>query len=49
VRPEYVEQLYDLLLDPEETTDLAPLIAGDAGLAAIRDGLRQRMTQLSGY
>ncbi|HEX6886350.1 MAG TPA: sulfatase-like hydrolase/transferase [Planctomycetota bacterium] len=49
VRPEYVEQLFDLLLDPAETTDLVPEFAGDAGLAAIRDRLRQRMTQLSGY
>jgi len=49
VRPEYVEQLFDLLLDPAETTDLVPEIARDADLAAIRDALRHRMTQLSGY
>jgi arylsulfatase A-like enzyme len=49
IRPTYSEKLYDILADPEETTDLAPQIPGDPMLAAIRDQLRDRLTQLSGY
>jgi hypothetical protein len=49
ILPVYAEELYDILADPEETTDLAPLIAGDPMLAAIRDQLRDRLTQLSGF
>jgi arylsulfatase A-like enzyme len=48
VPPTYVEEFYDLWADPEETTDLVPSLPGDAGLAAIRDQLRARLTQLSG-
>jgi arylsulfatase A-like enzyme len=48
LRPEYGEQLFDLLLDPAETTDLVPQLAGNPELTAIRDRLRQRMTELSG-
>lgn len=48
VPPAYSEELYDLLLDPEETNDLVPLLGGDPILSAIRDQLRARMTQLSG-
>ncbi len=49
VRPEYSELFFDILADPGEANDLAPLIPGDAMLASIRDGLRDRITQLSGY
>jgi hypothetical protein len=49
VQPAYTEQLFDILADPEETTDLSPLIPGDPILAGIRDQLRSRLTQLSGF
>jgi arylsulfatase len=49
VQPLYDEELYDILADPGETTDLMPLIPGDPTLTAIRDQLRDRLTQLSGY
>lgn len=49
VLPTYEEQLYDLLADPDETTDLIPLLPGNPTLQAIRDQLRARLTQLSGY
>jgi hypothetical protein len=49
LRPEYVEELYDILADPAETNDLMPLVPGDPTLAAIRDGLRARLTALSGF
>jgi len=49
VQPVYTEELYDILADPEETTDLSPQIPGNPSLAAIRDQLRSRITQLSGY
>ena len=49
IKPTYTEELYDILADPEETTDLEPLIPGDPILAAIRDQLRDRLTQLSGF
>jgi arylsulfatase A-like enzyme len=47
--PQYQEELYDLLLDPEELTDLMPQVAGNPTLAAIHDQLRARITQISGY
>lgn len=49
VAPIYVEELYDILADPAEVNDLAPLVAGDPTLGSIRDQLRGRMTQLSGF
>jgi len=48
IEPTYMEELYDILADPDEVTDLAPLIPGDTMLASIRDQLRDRITQLSG-
>ncbi|HEX6883830.1 MAG TPA: sulfatase-like hydrolase/transferase [Planctomycetota bacterium] len=47
--PQYREELYDLLLDPGETNDLAPLVGTDPGVTAVRDQLRARITQLSGF
>jgi arylsulfatase A-like enzyme len=49
VRPQYTEELYDLLADPEESIDLMPQLPGNPTLAAVHAQLRARMTQLSGY
>ena len=49
VPPQYVEELYDLLLDPGEANDLTPLVGIDSGITAARDELRARITELSGY
>ena len=47
--PQYAEKLYDLWTDPDEANDLIPLISSDQNLAAIRNQLRARMTEISGY
>jgi hypothetical protein len=47
--PDYIEFLFDLLLDPAETSDLMPLVSGEPALAAVHDRLRERMTRLSGF
>jgi arylsulfatase A-like enzyme len=47
--PQYIEMLFDLELDPDETTDLIPQIGSDPGLLAVRNQLRARMTEISGY
>lgn len=49
IPPTYEEQMYDILADPEETNDLVPQLSGNPTLQAIRDQLRARMTQLSGF